>query len=716
MIVSPLKSRRAPVAVATCGLALLALLAGASASLAQPATADRSETPSRMSPELLWKLGRIGAPTVAPDGSIVVWTVRRYDLAENSGTSDLQIASTDGGPVRTLLTGWKSLSDLQFAGNGEEVALWFVGRHEGIEPDAPQLFRVPVNELLADPTMLDPHQLTAYADGVANLKVAPNGTRFVFTRDVKLDQTVNELYADLPKADARIIDSLMFRHWNAWHDYAYSHLHVAEVRDLQVGAERDLMAGQRNDSPVGPFGGAEQIAWAPDSQHVVYTTKIAPFPAESTDSSLWMVDVISESPARLLTDDRPGYDNDPFFSADGRLLGYHSMVRPGFEADRNRVMLLDPATNKLIEATEGLDQSAQATRFFGDDLFFNSDIDGTTQIFRLTPGGAISQVTSGDFNWSLVEVLPGGEAAIALRQSMLRPDELFRIDLTDPNAEAVAISHVNDEIYAGLELPTFVRRQVTATDGQTILCWVALPPDFDPNDGKKWPLLLYAQGGPQSQIGQWFSYRWNFHLMAAKGYVVIAPNRRGLPGFGQKWNDDISGDWGGQAMQDLLSATDDISREPWIDSERRGAIGASFGGYTVYWLMGNHQQRFNAMIAHCGVFNLESMYGSTEELFFVNWDLNGPYWSSPETAAEYERFSPHKFIANWETPLLVIHGEKDFRVPITQGIEAFTAAQVRRIPSRFLYFPDEGHWVMGPQNSVLWHRVFFDWLDRHLTK
>jgi dipeptidyl aminopeptidase/acylaminoacyl peptidase len=294
---------------------------------------------------------------------------------------------------------------------------------------------------------------------------------------------------------------------------------------------------------------------------------------------------------------------------------------------------------------------------------------------------------------------------------MLRPIELAAVDAA--TGTLVTLTDVNGKIYQELELPKIEERYFTATDGQQIHNWVILPPDFEASDDRQWPMLTYCQGGPQGQIGQWFSYRWNFHLMAAKGYVVLAVNRRGLPGFGREWNDQISGDWGGQAMQDILAATDGMMADPKIDRTRVAAVGASFGGYTVYWLMGNAANRFCAMIAHCGVYNLESMYGSTEELFFVNWDLGGPYWQSSEVAAEYAQFSPHRFAGNWRTPLLVIHGEKDFRVPVTQGMEAFTAAQVQGVPSRFLYFPEEGHWVQSPQNSVLWGRVFFDWLDRY---
>ena len=297
------------------------------------------------------------------------------------------------------------------------------------------------------------------------------------------------------------------------------------------------------------------------------------------------------------------------------------------------------------------------------------------------------------------------------QQNMLRPTELAMLYLS--SGALLTITDVNGPLYESLVLPTVEQRFFTATDGQPIHSWVVYPPEFNSEEARQWPMLTYCQGGPQGQIGQWFSYRWNFHLMASQGYVVLAVNRRGLPGFGQAWNDQISGDWGGQAMQDILSATDGMLAEPWIDAARTAAVGASFGGYTTYWLMGNAGKRFCAMVSHCGVFNLESMYGSTEELFFVNWDLGGPYWSSPSVQQKYDQFSPHRYVGNWETPLLVIHGEKDFRVPVTQGIEAFTAAQVKGVPSRFLYFPEEGHWVLKAQNSVLWTRVFFDWLDSY---
>ena len=368
----------------------------------------------------------------------------------------------------------------------------------------------------------------------------------------------------------------------------------------------------------------------------------------------------------------------------------------------------------MTEPTAGLDQTVHGATWTADSksFVFASEWRGTNQLFHLPLGGGEPrQLTEGQHNFGLVDLLPGGEALVSV-MDMKRPRELAVLSMED--AAFRMVTDVNAASYEGLALPGVEERWVEATDGKKIHCWVIYPPDFDPS--KKYPLLTYCQGGPQGQIGQWFSYRWNFHLMAAQGYVVVAPNRRGLPGFGREWNDQISTDWGGQAMKDILSATDSMLAEPYVDEERVGAVGASFGGYTVYWLMGNGGERFSAMIAHCGVFNLESMYGSTEELFFVNHDLGGPYWKSQSIQDEYDRFSPHNYVGKWKTPLLVVHGQKDFRVPVTQGMEAFTAAQVQGVPSRFLYFPDEGHWVLSPQNGVLWHRVFFGWLAEHCSQ
>ncbi len=660
-----------------------------------------------MTPELLWELGRLGGGDVSSDGTLVAYSVRRYELEDNQGTSTIHVCNLESGVTRSLVRDWPSVGGLQFASTPFGERLYFTGRADA-DDDASQAFAL-------DPLDGGLLQVTDLEDGVSNLKVSPTGKHIAFTIDVKLDDTVNDVYEDLPEADARIIDSLMYRHWNAWHDFEYSHLHFAPIDDEgRAGEAVDLMEGMKVDCPVPPFGGSEQFDWSPDDQTIAYTAKDVERWAESTDSDVYLVRIDAPAERRNLTAGQPGYDNDPVFSPDGASLAYHSMERAGFEADRNRIMILDLATGESRDATRGLDQTASGATWIpdGSGLLFTSENRGTNQLFRIAASGgpdpAAQRVTEGWFNWGLVGVLPDGSAAVVSRRDMTRPRELALVSLADGATRH--LTDINADIYADLELPKIEERWVEATDGEQIHCWVIYPPDFDP--AKKWPLLTYCQGGPQGQIGQWFSYRWNFHLMAAKGYVVVAPNRRGLPGFGRAWNDQISRDWGGQAMQDILSATDSLLAEPYIDPERTGAIGASFGGYTVYWLMGNHEDRFKTMVSHAGVFNLESMYTSTEELFFVNWDLGGPYWQGGEVQADYDRFSPHRFAGNWKTPLLVIHGEQDFRIPVTQGMEAFTAAQVQGVPSRFLYFPNEGHWVQSPQNGVLWHRVFFEWLDR----
>lgn len=678
----------------------------------------------RLTPDMLWDLARVGDAAVSPDGKHIAYLVTRYDLAENSGTSSLivmdvpqTISSGDKTAAafetplvtlesKTLLSDVKGLGGLSWLDHASGQKLIYIATTEG-EEGTPQAW-------MLDPTGGEPVQLTDVKDGISNLKASPAGSAIAFTVDVKMDAEITEIYADLPKADARIIDSLLYRHWNAWHDYAYSHVHVLPIDDTgATGEVVDLMNSMKADCPVPPFGGAEQFEFSPDGQELALTLKLVNNPAESTDTGVYLVKSTG-GPLKHITPGLGGYDMEPRYSPDGRYLAFHSMERAGFEADRNRVMLFDRNGGGLREVTSGLDQTAHNATWSQDSktLYFYSETRGTDQVFAIdVESSALKQLSKGTFNFAVVASVPETPYLLVSQQSMLRPTELALLNTAD--SSLVTITDVNGEIFEDLELPKVEERFFTATDGKQIHNWVILPPEYDEESDKQWPMLTYCQGGPQGQIGQWFSYRWNFHLMASKGYVVLAVNRRGLPGFGREWNDQISGDWGGQAMQDILAATDGMLADPKIDRKRVAAIGASFGGYTVYWLMGNAGNRFCSMIAHCGVYNLESMYGSTEELFFVNWDLGGPYWSGSDVAEKYRQFSPHTFAGNWKTPLLVIHGEKDFRVPVTQGMEAFTAAQVQGVPSRFLYFPNEGHWVMSPQNGVVWGRVFFDWLDQY---
>lgn len=710
----------------------------------------------RLTPEKLWDLGRVGGAAVSPDGTQVAYLVTRYDLEANAGKTTLYLQSLPAGETlggqgsvtafdtplaatkpKVLLESIKGLHGLDWLAHPQGDVLVFIASPESLgkdeQADEPEDGKADKDAQadnapraddpagpadpqawLLDPDDNQPTQLTSIPGGIGNLKASPAGLGIAFTVDVKMDPTVNEIYEDLPKADARIIDSLLYRHWDAWHDYKYSHVHVVGIDgEGNPGEPVDLMASLKADCPLPPFGGSEDFAFSPDGKELALTIKLVNNPAESTDTSIYLVPAAG-GPLKNITPGMPGYDRSPSYSPDGSRIAFHSMERAGFESDRNRIMIYDRGSGQLREITPGLDQTTHGATWSPDAqaLYFSSEREGTDQVFRINvDGSGLKQITAGRFNFSIAAAIPSSNRILLRQQNMLRPTELAVVDAT--TQQLVTLTDVNGDLYADLELPRIEQRYVTASDGKAIHNWVILPPDYKADSKQQWPMLTYCQGGPQGQIGQWFSYRWNFHLMAARGYVVLAVNRRGLPGFGREWNDQISGDWGGQAMQDILAATDAMMADPTIDRDRVAAVGASFGGYTVYWLMGNHADRFCAMISHCGVFNLESMYGATEELFFVNWDLGGPYWASEEIAADYRQFSPHRFVGNWKTPLLVIHGEKDFRVPVTQGMEAFTAAQVQGVPSRFLYFPNEGHWVLSPQNGVLWGRVFFDWLDRY---
>jgi dipeptidyl aminopeptidase/acylaminoacyl peptidase len=652
----------------------------------------------RMTPELLQSLARVGDPQPSPDGKRLLYSVRTTQLAEDKGTTHLFLLDLATGERRQVTAAGSNWNG-RWSPDGRGIG--FLSTRSGTA----QAYVLPVDGGEA-------RCVTDVPGGIDNLSWSPTGTHLAFTARVPLDKVAgNELYPDLPKADARIYDSLLVRHWDAWNDGSYSHLFVVPVAG---GTPKDLMAGLRYHTPMPPFGGAEQIAWAPDGKSLVYTSKkldgIAA--ARSTNSDLWRVD-LEGTGAVNLTDGMPGYEIDPTFSKDGRFLAFLSMAREGFESDRNRIFVLDVASGERRELTGGFDQTAHAIAWLPDasGIVFASETRGTTQIYEVgIDGSKPKAISQGRHQFDSPRPGPDGRFVFALRQRTERPPEVVVLDREAPS-EGRMLTRENDGVYGKLQLPKVEERWFEATDGKSIHAWVVYPPDFDP--ARKWPMLLYCQGGPQSQVGQFFSTRWNFHLMAARGYIVLAVNRRGLPGFGQEWNDQISRDWGGQAMQDLLSATDAMQAEGYVDRTKTAAVGASFGGYTIYWLMGNAGDRFAAMISHCGVFDLRSMYATTEELFFVDWDLGGPYWKSPEIERDYERFSPSSFVGTWRTPLLVIHGERDFRVPYAQGLGAFTAAQAQGVPSRFLYFPGEGHWVLRPQNGVLWSRVFFDWLDRY---
>lgn len=655
-----------------------------------------------MTPERLWELKRISSPAVSPDGTSFVYGVRSYDVEANRGNTDLWLRPVAGGPAVRLTDTEESEGGVAWRPDGEWIG-YLASTDDGRQ----------WHEIRPDGS--GSRQVTAVPGGISNFQYSPDGRRISFTAMVKLDPTPNELYPDLPLAEARIADDLMYRHWDSWHEYDYSHLFVATYEDGAIGDPHDLMPGERFDTPLSPFGGGEQIAWSPDGTRIVYTAKKLSGVeyAVSTNSDLYLVD-LDQGTTVNLTAGMEGYDLQPVFSPDGGRIAWLSMRRNGYEADRNRLLSMELETGEWRDLSEKYadDLDGPVWSPDGSDLWVTGPSRGTVQVFEAsTTGDGVRQVTEGVHDYTSITpaTFDGQTVLLATRRSMSAPVDIFRLDPV--SGEAVALTDENSALLAGMTLGKVEERIITAKDGKEILTWVIYPPDFDPS--RRWPVLLYAKGGPQGPMSQSFSYRWNFQLMAANGYVVVAPNRRGTSGFGQAWEEAISEDWGGGAMDDLLRAIDDVAAEPWADENRLGAIGASYGGYSVFWLAGNHEKRFKTFVAHAGVFNLESMYGATEELFFVNFDLGGPYWETPRPAS-YDLHSPHKFVQNWDTPILIIHGQQDFRVPVTEGMQAFTAAKLKGLDARLLYYPDEGHWILSPQNGVLWHRIFFDWLGRTL--
>lgn len=670
------------------GMSMLRSLAVAAA-LILPMPLQNLSAQAVLTPEILNQLHRVGGLTLAPDGKHLLFTVSTPDIQANKGTTRVYLLSLEEAGRKPVEVG-VGRSPYWLPGSASFVWLTKQG--------------LVMRQLYED----GPDILTSVPSGISNLHWSPAGSHFSFTHPVKLDQLVTEKHSDLPGANARAYDDLLIRHWDQWNDGTYSHLFVQAAGRGQKAL--DLMPSEKVHTPLMPFGGAEQIRWSPDGKELCYTARRVPNPEASTDSALWVVPV-GGGEHRNLTEGMPGYDQDPRYSPDGRFIAFSSMARPGFEADRVRLMIHDRNSGENRELLPNFDASPHDVIWAADSsrLFFTVDVEGATQIYTTTlQDPKAVAVTSGRHRLGAIQVTPDAKMIYATMTTTERAAEIVRVDVA--TGQIAAVTDTNAEAYAGMDLPQVDAEWFDTTDGKKVHAWIVKPPNFDPS--KQYPMLLYCQGGPQSMVGQWFSYRWNFHLMAAKGYIVAAVNRRGLPGFGQEWNDQISRDWGGQAMRDLLAVTDAMTKRAYVDEARVAAVGASFGGYSVYWLMGNGGDRFACMISHCGVFNLESMYLATEELFFVNWDMGGPYWISPEVAAGYKKFSPNQYVQNWRTPLLVIHGERDYRVPFDQGLQAFTAAQIQGVTSRILVFPDEGHWVQKPQNGVLWQREFFAWLDR----
>lgn len=654
----------------------------------------------RMTPEILWSFGRITNTEVSPDNKTVLYAVRYYDIEKNKSQNDFYtIPVTGGTPVRIT-----NSPDGKFAAkwrpDGKRIG--FLSTKSG---------SVQLWEMNPDGSGL--RQVTDIEGGINEFKYAPNGKKILFTKDVKLDKDIHDLYPDLPLSNARLETDLMYRHWDQWHDYHYSHIFYSEYNDGTIGDLTDIMEDERYDSPLNPFGGIEEINWSPDGNEIAYTCKkmTGKEYSLSTNSDIYIYNLDTKQ-TRNISAGMQGFDKAPSYSPDGKMLAWSSMERDGYESDIVRLFIMNLGTGEKIYATQGLDQNAENITWSDDGtiIYFTSGIKGNDEIFTYTLSNkSIKRITEGIHDYH--GVTDAGSFLVGYKTSMSMPLEIFTINKS--TGIDGQLSFVNKNILNGLKIAEVQKRWVKTTDDKDMLVWVIYPPDFDPQ--KKYPALLYCQGGPQSTVSQFWSYRWNMQIMAANDYIVVAPNRRGVPSFGQEWNEQISGDYGGQNMQDYLSAIDDVSKEPFVNKEKLGAVGASYGGFSVFWLAGNHNKRFKAFISHDGMFNLESQYLETEEMWFVNWDLGGAFWEKDNITAQrsYDN-SPHKFIDKWDTPILVVHGGKDFRIAYTQGMQAFNAAVLRGVPAEFLFFPEENHWVLSAQNGILWQRVFFEWLDKWL--
>ena len=612
-----------------------------------------------LTPEQLWKLGRVSGKGISKDGQSVVFSVSTPNAEENKSSSKTYMIPIGGGsPV--LISN--------------------------------------INDLLNDP------------------KISPDGKLKISSEEIKVNKVSGiDAYPELTKSNVRIYDQLNYRHWDEWEDGKFGHVILTTLAD---GETKDLMANEPYDCPLKPDGGEEDFVWSHDGKKVIYATKkkFGTAYAVSTNTDLYAYDLATGATINL-TEDNKGYDVQPTFNQFNQM-AWLQMKRDGYESDKQDIVVANGATRMNLTAQrDDLHVNAYIWSEDGKSIYFTAATNGTAQLFRVTYPGltkmmpVITQLTKGDFDVSSL-IGQKGNTLVVSRTDINHAAELHTVDLND--GTMTQLTHINDATYTTLGICKTERRFVKTIDGKNMLVWVIYPPNFDKN--KKYPTLLYCQGGPQSALTQFYSFRWNFQLMASNGYIVVAPNRRGMPGHGTKWNEQISKDHGGLAMQDYLGAIDALSKEPYVDKNRLGCIGASYGGYSAFMLAGMHNRRFKTFIAHDGIFDFRSMYGTTEELWFPDWDYGGNYWNKTNSAAQksYTQFSPSNFVAKWNTPILIFHGEKDYRVPLEQGMQAFQAAQLKGIKSRFVVLPDENHWVLRPQNALVWQHEFYKWLKETL--
>lgn len=716
----------------TLSLAAAAIMgcAGANAQTMIGKTTDLTglTTNDRMTPEALWAMGRIGGAAASPDGKTVAYQVGYYSVKQNKSHQMLYTQTADGKQQTVLTTSAKSETDPAWIEGGKRIAFLTDGQLWSMAPDG-----------------TDRRQLTKSNIDIEGFKFSPDGKKVILIKSLPYHESIKKNPEDLPLATGRLVTDLNYRHWDHYVE-SIPHPFVANVTEQGVDEGVDMLKDEPYECPMAPFGGVEQLNWSPDSKFVAYTCrkKTGVNYAVSTDSDIYLYDIATGNTRNLCKpanykpvdfdptktmktqainhqkeDLNMGYDVNPKFSPDGRYIAWQSMARDGYESDRNRLCVYTLADGTKNYVTETFDSNVDDFCWANDSrtLYFIGVWHACENLYQTNLRGEVKQLTDDWADFGSVQLLNNGNKLLASRHSFQQGDELY---VVTPGKDAKKtkvqqLTFENKLFYDKLAFGKVQERWVKTTDGKEMQYWVILPPHFDEN--KKYPTLLFCEGGPQSPVSQFWSYRWNMQIMAANDYVVIAPNRRGLPGFGSEWNEQVSGHWTGQCMDDYLTAIDDAANNlPFVDKDKLGCVGASFGGFSVYYLAGHHNKRFKAFIAHDGAFNLESMYTDTEEAWFSNWEYEDAYWNRDQTnnaKRTYEN-SPHRFVDKWDTPILCIHGEKDYRINANQGFGAFNAARMRGIPAELLIFPDENHWVLKPQNGVLWQRTFFGWLDRWL--
>lgn len=651
-----------------------------------------------MTPEVLYSFGRVSGIQVSPDKSKILYGVSYVSIEQNKINRELFVMNIDGSDKKQITRTPKSENAEKWVKGGSKIA--FLSSESGTA----QIWEM-------NPDGTGRVQISDIEGGISDFKYSPDEKKVLYIKNIKSVKKANDYYSDLPQASGRIVDDLMYKHWSEWVE-EIPHPFIADFDGQTLSNSVDILEGEPYECPMLPFGGIEQLAWSPDSKNIAYTCrkKTGMDYALSTNSDIYLYNIANKE-VKNLTEDMMGYDINPLFSPDGMSIAWQSMERDGYESDKNRLFVMHLVSGDKTYVTEKFDYNTDYA-IWNDNrsLYIVACVEAKTQLYKADiRSKEIKPVTKGVHDYE--SCVPVGDVLIAMRHSMSKPNEIYSVNVT--SGDATELSFENKEILEQLTMGTVEERLIKTTDRKDMLTWVVYPPNFDPN--KKYPAILYCQGGPQSPVSQFWSYRWNLQMMAANGYIVVAPNRRGLPGFGQQWLEQISGDYGGQNMKDYLSAIDAVSKEPYVDKDRLGCTGASYGGFSVYWLAGNHNKRFKAFFAHAGIFNLEAQYLETEEMWFANWDLGGPFWDKRNWIAQRSYAnSPHKFVDKWDTPIMISHGELDYRILASQGMMAFNAAKLRGIPARMLIYPNENHWIAQPQNGILFQREFARWFDTYL--